>query len=174
MDSGGGTGLFVRLMRDYGFDFYWEDPYASNIFARGFEYDRNKHLNIESVTSFECFEHFADPVKEIERMLSMSSSILFSTVPFTSGTPDPETWEYYLFQSGQHISLYSLSSLDFIAKKYHMHFYTNKNSIHLFTPKSINNNMFNFLLKVSYLAMPALIKPWIKSKTSSDMKIVSR
>jgi hypothetical protein len=174
VDAGGGTGLFVRFMRDYGFDFYWEDPYASNIFARGFEYDKNKHLNVEAVTSFECFEHFADPMKEIERMLSISNSIIFSTVPFASGTPDPEAWEYYLFQSGQHISLYSLASLEFIANKYHLNFYTNRKSFHLLTAKSINKSLFNFLLKVSYLTMPAFMKPWMKSKSNSDMKIVIR
>jgi hypothetical protein len=174
VDAGGGTGLFVRMMRDYGFDFYWEDPYAENIFARGFDYDKNKHTKIEIVTSFECFEHFADPMKEIERMLSISPSILFSTVPFVSGTPDPKTWDYYMFESGQHISLYSLASLESIAKKYHLNLNTNRKSFHLLTPKYINNNVFNFLVKASYLTMPALIKPWLKSRTIADSKQVAR
>src|SRR4051812_43508906 len=37
VDVGGGYGLFVRLMRDFGVDFFWEDRYAPNIFAPGFE-----------------------------------------------------------------------------------------------------------------------------------------
>jgi hypothetical protein len=28
LDYAGGYGVFVRLMRDYGFDFYWYDKYA--------------------------------------------------------------------------------------------------------------------------------------------------
>src|SRR4051812_4232747 len=32
IDLAGGYGLFVRLMRDMGFDYYWSDPYASNVF----------------------------------------------------------------------------------------------------------------------------------------------
>ena len=39
LDYGGGYGLFVRLMRDGGFNFYWNDPFTENLFARGFEYD---------------------------------------------------------------------------------------------------------------------------------------
>ena len=173
-DLGGGTGLFVRLMRDYGFDFFWEDPFTKNVYARGFEYDKNNQSNIELVTSFECFEHFVDPLKEIEKMLSISPSILLSTVPFIDGTPDPETWEYYSFGSGQHISLYSLSSLAFIAKKYNLNFYTNKKSFHLMTNKTLNNNVFNWLLKASYITMPGLIKPWMKNKNKSDINIVKR
>jgi hypothetical protein len=29
-------------MRDAGFDFYWNDPYAENIFAKSFEYNGEK------------------------------------------------------------------------------------------------------------------------------------
>src|ERR1035437_2818578 len=31
VDLGGGTGVFVRGMRDAGFDFYWTDAYADNV-----------------------------------------------------------------------------------------------------------------------------------------------
>lgn len=37
LDYGGGYGLFVRLMRDAGLDFYHSDMHCTNIFARGFE-----------------------------------------------------------------------------------------------------------------------------------------
>ena len=37
-DVAGGYGLLVRLMRDLGFNYFWSDPYAENLFARGFEY----------------------------------------------------------------------------------------------------------------------------------------
>jgi hypothetical protein len=37
LDYGGGAGLFVRLMRDRGFDFYLLDKYCANVFAAGFE-----------------------------------------------------------------------------------------------------------------------------------------
>ena len=34
LDYGGGYGLFVRLMRDAGFYFYWLDKFCQNIFSR--------------------------------------------------------------------------------------------------------------------------------------------
>ncbi len=39
LDYAGGYGVFTRLMRDIGFDFYWHDPYTQNLFANGFEKD---------------------------------------------------------------------------------------------------------------------------------------
>ena len=30
LDYGGGYGVFVRLMRDIGFDYYWQDKYTKN------------------------------------------------------------------------------------------------------------------------------------------------
>jgi hypothetical protein len=41
LDFAGGYGVFTRLMRDIGFNFYWEDKYSSNLVARGFEYKKN-------------------------------------------------------------------------------------------------------------------------------------
>jgi hypothetical protein len=168
LDYGGGYGLFVRIMRDRGFNFYWNDPFTENLFARGFEYDATHTQKIELITSFECFEHFMDPIREIEKMLSISSSILFSTETFSSGTPDPDNWKYYYFSHGQHISLFSLSSLRYIAKKHNMHFYTNGKSFHLLTHRSLNNITFNILLKLSLLGMYSLIALLMKSNTKTD------
>ena len=40
LDVAGGYGMLTRLMRDYGFHFYWTDPYCQNILARGFEVEK--------------------------------------------------------------------------------------------------------------------------------------
>ena len=37
LDYGVGYGVFVRLMRDIGFDYFWQDKYTENLFAQGFE-----------------------------------------------------------------------------------------------------------------------------------------
>ncbi len=44
LDFAGGYGIFVRMMRDLGFDFYWIDPYADNFFAKGFEHDKQNNF----------------------------------------------------------------------------------------------------------------------------------
>lgn len=168
LDYGGGYGLFVRIMRDCGFNFYWNDPFTENLFARGFEYDEMHTHKIELITSFECFEHFADPIQEIEKMLSISPSILFSTETFSSGTPNPDNWKYYYFSHGQHISLFSETSLRYIAKKYNMYFYTNGKSFHLLTHHMFNNFTFNVLLKLSLLGMHSMIALLMNTKTKTD------
>ncbi|HAO10128.1 MAG TPA: glycosyl transferase group 1, partial [Planktothrix sp. UBA8407] len=77
LDYGCGYGLFVRLMRDFGFDFYGYDQYCQNIFYHGFE--GNQQENYDLVTAFEVFEHFVNPLEEIEKLLKFSQNLLFST-----------------------------------------------------------------------------------------------
>ena len=168
VDWGGGSGLFVRLMRDQGFNFFWNDPYTENIFARGFEYDNVKHKSIDVLTAFECFEHFVNPLSEIEKLLSMSRSLLFSTVTFSKGTPDPERWEYYSFSHGQHIAFYSSDALRYIARKFGLNLYTNNKSFHLFTTKRLNNTLYNGLLKLSQLGISPIVGMMMGSKMKQD------
>jgi hypothetical protein len=54
LDYGGGQGTFVRLMRDRGFDFYWQDLYAKSVHARRFEHIANTHYDL--VTAFALLE----------------------------------------------------------------------------------------------------------------------
>lgn len=142
IDYGGGYGLFVRLMRDKGFDFYRQDYFCENIFAKHFDIsDIHREQKFELLTAFEVFEHLTDPLAEIKKMFSYSDSILFSTIlqpseNFTS----PDQWWYFIPETGQHISLYSLTSLEIIAQKNNCFLYTNKHNLHLFCPKKLNTN----------------------------------
>ena len=72
LDYGGGYGVFVRMMRDVGFDFYWQDKYTENLFAQGFEFAKTEKLTIDLLTCFEAFEHFVDPLAEFENLLCIS------------------------------------------------------------------------------------------------------
>lgn len=169
VDFAGGYGIFTRLMRDIGFDFSWYDPYTTNLVARGFEYSDKEEDKIELLTSFESFEHFANPLDEIEKMLVISKNILFSTNILPSVIPKPEEWWYYGLEHGQHISFYSKDTLEFIAKKYKLNLYTNGNGIHLLTEKKLNNKMFNAILMLDRIGLFYVIKRFIKSKTVLDM-----
>ena len=48
LDYAAGYGVFVRLMRDIGFDFFWDDKYTQNLFSSGFEWDQN--FNIDAIS----------------------------------------------------------------------------------------------------------------------------
>lgn len=172
LDFGGGYGIFSRLMRDIGFDFYWYDPQSTNLLARGFEIKSNKY-KYELITAFEVFEHFAEPIKEIGSTLQFSDNILFSTdlLPFTLAKP--EEWWYYALESGQHISFYSYRTLKYIAQKYDMNIYSNGRNIHMFTrSRKINNKLFNLLLKYQRFRLSFYVKKKMKSLTVEDMNFL--
>src|SRR4051794_4170548 len=76
VDYGGGYGVFVRLMRDRGYDFYRYDKYCPNLFAPDFEV-REGTVGFELLTAFEVFEHLVEPRAELEAMLTFSENILF-------------------------------------------------------------------------------------------------
>jgi len=129
LDFAGGHGFLVRLMRDAGFDFFWADAYTQNLVARGFEGDLNEQYN--AVTSFESFEHFLDPMQEIDNLVKLSRLIIFSTELLPSSTPKPDEWSYYGLSHGQHISFYREQTLQVIASKYNLK-YVNILDLHIF------------------------------------------
>ena len=143
LDYGGGYGLFVRLMRDLGFDFYWYDKFCKNLFAKGFESNEAADSeNYELVTAFEVFEHFVNPIAEIENILKFSSNIILTTDLLPETNPKPNEWWYYAPHEGQHISIYTLKSLSIIAEKYELNLYSNGKSLHLITEKNISHDVF--------------------------------
>jgi len=131
LDYGGGYGIFTRLMRDNGFDYYWYDKYAPNLIARGFE-GEIENKKYEAITSFENFEHFEYPLQEIEKIFCLTNFVLFSTQLISIPAPSPYKWWYYCLEHGQHISIFTRRSLEFIAKKYNYFMISNLNDLHIF------------------------------------------
>ncbi|MEP6487436.1 glycosyltransferase [Microcoleus vaginatus GB2-A3] len=147
LDYGGGYGLFVRLMRDAGFDFYWLDKFCQNIFAQGFESDATANNQFELVTAFEVFEHLVHPIDELENLLKKSRNILLSTELLPESNPKPDEWWYYVLHEGQHVSLYTAKALSIIATKFNLNFYSNGSSLHLLTEKELPDDLFQQLAK---------------------------
>lgn len=147
LDYGGGYGLFVRLMRDAGFDFYWLDKFCQNIFAQGFEIDTATNNQFELVTAFEVFEHLVHPIDEVEELLKISRNILLSTELLPESNPKPNEWWYYVLHEGQHVSLYTAKSLSILAAKFNLNFYSNGSSLHLLTEKELPLDLFQQLAK---------------------------
>jgi len=164
LDYAGGYGVFVRMMRDIGFDFYWDDKYTTNLFARGFEYQNGDKY--EAVTTFESFEHFVNPIDEIESLLKISKNIIFSTELLPDPIPRPEEWWYYGLDHGQHISFYSRGTFAFIANKYGLN-YENLGGLHLLTKRKIKSAYLK-ILKLSKFGLHKLFQIMLKSKTWED------
>ena len=164
LDYAGGYGVFVRMMRDIGFNFYWDDKFTTNLFSRGFEY--NSKTKIDAVTTFESFEHFVNPMQEIEKLISISNCIIFSTETLPSPIPKPEDWWYYGLDHGQHISFYSEKTFEFIADKYSLN-YSNLGTFHVLSKKNIPFYA-KYLLKFSKFGLHNILQKKLKSKTWQD------
>jgi hypothetical protein len=139
VDYGGGYGLFVRMMRDTGFDFFLYDPLCDNLFARGFTAESTTREQIELVTAFEVFEHLVDPLSDIEKMVHFSPNILFSTLLLPPTNPKPAEWQYFGLEHGQHVSFYTEASLAVIAAQFGLHVHSCRRSLHLFSKHEIKH-----------------------------------
>ncbi len=166
LDYGGGYGILVRLMRDIGYDFFWYDKYCPNLFATGFEANKNNSYSV--ITAFELFEHLSDPLNEIQNMFTFSTPdfLIFSTNIYIKEIPGKDWW-YYSFETGQHISIYHLETLKYIANKFNFYLLTDNHNLHIFTKKNLSNKAFNFYLKI-FKKFPLIKKYQLKSKTFDD------
>lgn len=144
LDYAGGYGLFTRMMRDKGFDFYHTDKFCDNLFAEYFSLDDiNQKNGFEVVTAFEVFEHLSNPMQEIGEILSLGNNLLFTTeLQPQSPLSGVEDWWYFIPETGQHISFYTKKSLQFIAAKFGFNFYTDNVSLHLFSKEKLMSDPF--------------------------------
>lgn len=162
LDFAAGYGVFVRLMRDIGFDYYWEDKYSQNLFAKGFE--ANLTSKYSAVTLFEVFEHFEDPTSEIKYILNFTDLIIFSTETYTKKLD--KNWWYLGLDHGQHIAFYSNETLKFIADKFELNYY-NLGSLHILSKQRISFWIF-LILKIQRFGLYFLISKLLTSRTLLD------
>jgi hypothetical protein len=110
LDYGGGHGVFVRMMRDRGFDFHWYDKFAENLYAAGFEGSVDERHAV--VTAFEVIEHLSDVRSDLERMFEpRPDHVLVGTVLHHGYQPE---WWYLMTESGQHVAFYTPRTLAWI------------------------------------------------------------
>jgi hypothetical protein len=153
LDYAGGYGLFTRLMRDKGFNFYNTDKYCQNLFAEHFDLtDLPPAATFELVSAFEVFEHLPNPIEEIKNILEFSDNLLFSTELQPEKLADINNWWYLALETGQHIAFYNVESLTYIAKHLGYNFYTDGKFLHLFTKQLFSKDVIkpvrdNFLLR---------------------------
>lgn len=169
VDYAGGFGLLTRLMRDRGFDYYWNDKYAENLFSRGFEFEELGENNKKTaLTAVECFEHLPDPLSSVKAMFAISDTLIFTTELLAEPPPAPKDWWYYALPRGGHISFYSKRTLNHLASVFEARYYKVGN-FHVLSKKPIPA----FLIILSTLGVklnlgPLLSNAFLKGKTYSD------
>lgn len=141
LDYAGGYGLLVRLMRDEGFDFHRHDPLCANIFAQDFDIGLLRQERFTLITAFELLEHLQDPGQVLRDLLTHTDSVLFSTRLQPRPQPrDVRDWWYFCPRSGQHITFYTLKSLQHLAAETGTALHTDGTGLHLLTRRVFDRN----------------------------------
>jgi len=136
VDYGGGTGLFVRLMRDRGHDVHWHDAYSPNLLALGFEANLEEAFDL--ATAFELVEHLPDPVDGFTKLASLASHVLLSTDLIPDPAPSLDAWPYFAPEAGQHIGFFTVDALEVIAERLGLQLSTNARNLHVLAPKRLH------------------------------------
>ncbi|MGA7837367.1 MAG: methyltransferase domain-containing protein, partial [Ignavibacteriaceae bacterium] len=144
-----------------------------NLFARGFEYNFDQPGKTEAVTALEVFEHLPDPVTEIEKILELSDTIIFSTQLLPANTPGPNDWWFYAFEHGQHVSFYSAQTLQKLSSKFNLNVFS-FGSLHILTRKVLNQKMATLFMKISRAGLFYFVKKMMKSRTWEDHNLLMK
>ena len=116
LDYAGGYGIFTRLMRDAGFEYFWMDPYATNMVARGFEWTPGPAAP-RAVTAFELLEHFVRPLEEFRRIAELGADWIIASTELHPGSKPASDWQYLSVESGQHVAFYRTDTLERLGRE---------------------------------------------------------
>jgi hypothetical protein len=116
LDYAGGYGIFTRLMRDAGFEYFWMDPYATNALARGFEWAPERGRP-RVVTAFEVLEHLVRPLEEFRRIAELCPDWIITSTELHPGERPAADWQYLSVESGQHVAFYRPDTLERLGRE---------------------------------------------------------
>jgi hypothetical protein len=169
VDWAGGCGMMVRLMRDAGFAFYWQDRYAHNLLSRGFDWESHSDQVPALVTAIEVLEHTPDPLEFFHEVISGTGTraILF-TQELHSGQPFDPTWWYLAPVTGQHISFFSDLTLQKVADRLGMHLWSSP-PVHLLTFEPFNAGRYRPAARTSKLVNLAARVPGLLSRSPAPL-----
>jgi hypothetical protein len=169
IDVAGGYGALTRLMRDIGFDFYWEDKYCENLLAVGFE-SHGLGTPVQGLSALEVLEHVPDPAGFLSDLMHRfgTRNVIFSTETYRGPSPPDKHWWYYAFRTGQHIAFYRRQTLLKIAQRLNLELLSVR-GLHILSERALPNQLLLTALS-GRLAFPfaAYIRWRMGSRTKSD------
>jgi hypothetical protein len=174
VDIAGGYGMLTRLMRDYGFDFFWQDKYCDNLLAEGFEYTKDNG-QAKAVTAFEVLEHIERPAEFIKNAMTEFDvdTLIFSTVLYQGSPPNPSDWWYYAFASGQHIGFFQRKTLQIMGQRLNLKL-SSANNIHVFSRTKVSETLLKIISGLIFSRLFVnVIQLHLGSKTIGDETFMS-
>jgi methyltransferase family protein len=173
LDYGGGHGVLARLMRDRGFDFYWHDPHAENLFTRGFEHREDQVY--DGVTAIEVLEHMADPMAFFAAALgkARTRTLIVTTETYAGPPPAPQAWWYYGLDTGQHIAFFQRRTLKLLAEHFGLR-YVPAGNLHLFAPRSLHAGALKLACGPLAPLCDRFVRLRLNSRTQSDHEKLAR
>jgi methyltransferase family protein len=116
LDWGAAEGLFVRLMRDRGFNFFSFDKYCRPLYTGPFQTKAPADLAPFIVTAFEVLEHFPEPALDLAEIFALKPRLLLATTECYDDQKDD--WWYLAPFHGQHVFFYSQAGLKWVANRF--------------------------------------------------------
>lgn len=114
VDYGCGSGLFVRSMRDIGWDAWGYDRYSQPRLALGFQTPTFSGFDV--VNLCEVVEHFDEPKAAFDAIFATNPKV----VVIQTGIANQVTadWDYITAEHGQHIFFMSPKTLNWLCQTY--------------------------------------------------------
>lgn len=127
LDFGAGVGLYARMMRDFGYNYWASDAYNSLYFIDRFVGDRPRW---SLISAFEVAEHLPHPKQTWAELFAKRPDYLFFSTDVYSG--QDQSWHYLAFDEGQHVFFYSLKALQQLADS-HGYYFTDLGRVKIFS-----------------------------------------
>ena len=114
LDYGCGKGPVIsKILKDKGYEIELYDPYF-------YPNENYTYYKYDYIFSCEVFEHFYNPKKEIERLLTLlqpKGSLLIMTHLYNF---ESDFKDWYYRKDPTHVFIYTLKTIQFISKKYNL------------------------------------------------------
>jgi hypothetical protein len=170
LDYAGGYGIFTRLMRDVGFEYFWMDPYATNTLARGFEWSPGPAAP-RAVTAFEVLEHLVRPLEEFKKIAALGAEWILTSTELHPGSKPAPDWHYLSVESGQHVAFYRWDTLERLGREAGYPHVTAGPFFQIFARKPFPAWKWQTAIRLGALAFP-IVKKLRPSLTVSDCESI--